>query len=97
MKQGTKAGSEKLPVDDHDGDGKQHLKHAEKDMVFKCFRCRPAPHHMAHGEVHQHEENDPGEEQTFFQLRSLFVFQSFIVRPGRCSPDSTGGPGSIFR
>ena len=39
---------------------------------------RPAPHHVTHGEVHQHDQEAQRPAQAAFELRGFVVFEGFL-------------------
>ncbi len=82
-----KAADEELLVDDHDDDGEEQLDEAHRDVVvFEKIRQRPAPHHMPHGDVHEHSQKADGRDETLFELWSFAVFQGiFCSNVGACA------------
>ena len=85
VQQAAEAAEEEALVDDHDDDRQQHLGKAHGDMVARQeARQRPAPHHMAHGGVHQHEQKSDRRDKAALQLRRFMVLQRLecIGRPG---------------
>ena len=79
MPQALESADEKFLVDDHDDSGKQKLYKTHCDMVvIKPCRQRPAPHHMSHGEVHQHEQKSDGSDQTMLEDRCLVILEGFF-------------------
>ena len=75
------AADEKLLVDDHDDHRQQQLRQAHGDMVAVIkLRQRPAPHHVAHGKIHQHEQKAQRPEKSAPQLRRLVVGERVRVR-----------------
>ena len=80
------AADEKLLVDDHDDDRQQQLRQAHGDVVAVIkLRQRPAPHHVAHGKVHQHEQKTQRPEESAPQLRRLVVGQRVGAGGGACA------------
>ena len=81
VKQTLKAADEEFLVDHHDDHGEKKLCKPHRHMVsIEKFRKRPVPHHMPHGEIHEDQEKTDGGDKSFFQDRSLMVFQGrFIV------------------
>ena len=55
--QALKPADKELLVDDHDNDRQKQLGQAHGHMIVVVESGQgPAPHHMAHGEVHQHQQ-----------------------------------------
>ena len=80
------AADEKLLVDDHDDHRQQQLRQAHGDVVAVIkLRQRPAPHHVAHGKVHQHEQKAQRPEESAPQLRRLVVSQRVSAGGGACA------------
>ena len=92
------AADEELLVDDHDDDGQQQLRQAHGDVVAVIKRRqRPAPHHVAHGKIHQHEQKAQRPDQSLrSQLRRLVVVRAALgVRrpaPALCCAPLTDAP-----
>ena len=56
MPEGLEAADEKALVDDHDDDREQKLRQAHRHVVIRVeARQRPAPHHVPHRNIHEHE------------------------------------------
>ena len=73
------AADKKRLIDDHDDTGQQQLHQSHGHMIpVEPRRQRPAPHHMAHGEVHQHQQEANRRDQAFFQLRRFVIRQGFF-------------------
>ena len=59
---------------------KQQLYQTHGDVVsIKEGGQRPAPHHMAHGEIHQRDQKADGDDESFFHLRGLCVLQHVVI------------------
>ena len=75
------AAHEKFLIDDHDDPGQQQLDKAHGDVVAaKPAWQRPAPHHVAHREIHQNEQKCDRGDQPLFKMRRLPVLQRACVR-----------------
>ena len=75
---------EKFLIDDHDDPGQQQLDKTHGDVVaVKPAWQRPAPHHMAHREIHQNEQKCDRGDQPLFKMRRLPVLQRTCVCRGR--------------
>ena len=75
---------EKFLIDDHDDPGQQQLDKTHSDVVaVKPAWQRPAPHHMAHREIHQNEQKCDRGDQPLFKMRRLPVLQRTCVCRGR--------------
>ena len=74
--QGPVARDKKLLIDDHD-DGRQQQLHQPQGhgVALEKGRNRPAAHHMAHGEVHQHRQKAHRPQEPPLQHRRLPVLQ----------------------
>ena len=73
------AADKEFLIDHHDDARKQQLHQTHGDVVaVKPLRQRPIPHHMPHGEVHQHQQEDHGGDQPLFQLRRFVVGQRVL-------------------
>ena len=86
MKQAFKAVDKKFLVDYHYNSCKKKLQNPYCNVIIcKKWGHRPAPHHMAHGKIHEDNEKACGTEQPFFQYGSFMVSQHiFVFRcPGR--------------
>ena len=78
------AADEKFLVDDHDDPGQQQLDKAHGDVVaVKPVRQRPVPHHVAHREIHQNEQERHGRDEPLFEMRRLVVRQRIGAGGGR--------------
>ena len=65
--QALRAADEKFLVDDHDDPGQQQLDKAHGDVIaVKPARQWPAPHHVAHREIHQNEQEGHGRDEPLF-------------------------------
>ena len=100
--QAPEAGDKEFLVDDHDGHGEQELGQAHGHMVaVKKGGQRPAPHHVAHGEVHQHQQEAQGRDETALERRGLPVPQGRPgLRRGGCPTVTPGRPllgGAVAR
>ena len=83
VQQALKAGDEKLLIDDHDDRREQELHQPHGDVVaFKPLRQRPAPHHMAHGKIHEHGEEAERGDEAALQDRRLAVGERIRRRSG---------------
>ena len=83
VKQALETADEKLPVDDHNNNGKQHLHQSHGNMVaVEKAGQRPVPHHVSHGNIHQNRQESHRGDQTLFQHRGIVIFQRRLV--GRC-------------
>ena len=86
---------EELLVDDHHDARQQQLDKAHGNMVaVKPVGQRPAPHHVAHGEVHQHQQKAHRCDQAALELGRLMVGQGVQIGigagSGRCAARSLG-------
>ena len=82
VEEGAESGCEEIPVDDHDDCREDHLCQGQADVVVdQKRRKRPAPHIMAHGDVHEGREKEDGELQSSEKLRGRAVFQGILL-PG---------------
>ena len=79
--QRPKSAGEKLAVDKHHNKRQQHLRQGQCQMiVLKPYRQRPVPHVMAHGDVHQHQQEADRQRQAALQFRSLMILKSLFLR-----------------
>ena len=82
--QGLIAADEELLVDDHDDPRQQQLGQAHGHMVVVVKRRQgPAPHHVAHGKVHQHQQKAHGPDKPPPDTGRLVVLQLLLVGAGR--------------
>ena len=74
--QALEAADKEFLVDDHDNDRQKQLgqPHGHVIIVIES-RQRPAPHHVTHGEVHQHQQEAHRPDQPLFQKRGLVILQ----------------------
>ena len=83
MEQALEAADEELLVDDHDDAGQQQLDQGHRDVVaVKPGGQGPAPHHVSHGEVHQHQQKAQGGNQPPPEFGGLVVGQGFQAASG---------------
>ena len=83
MDEAFEAADEKLLVDDHDDARQDQLDEAHGDVVaVEPVRQGPAPHHVAHGEVHQHQQETQRGDEAALELGSLVVGQCVEVGIG---------------
>ncbi len=74
---------EELLVDDHDDACQQQLDKAHGNVVaVEPVRQGPAPHHMAHGEVHQYQQEAQRGDEPPFEFGRLVVGQCIQVGAG---------------
>ncbi len=79
---------EELLVDDHDDPGQQQLDKTHGDVVaVEPVGEGPAPHHVAHGEVHQNQQEAQRGDEAALELRRLMV--------GQCVQIGAGAVGSV--
>ena len=102
MPQALEAADEELLVDDHDDDGQQQLRQPHRHMVVVIERRqRPAPHHMPHGEIHQHDQKADRPDQTPLEHRRIVILQLFLGFRGRrralCALDRRAIAGFLHR
>ena len=84
MPQGLIAADEELLVDDHDDHRQQQLGQPHGHMVVVVKRRQgPAPHHVAHGKVHQHQQKAHGPDKPPPDTGRLAVLQLLLVGAGR--------------
>ena len=77
--QALKAGDKKLLVDHHDDHSQIELDQCLSHIVLRQEgRQGPAPHHGAHGEVHQYRQEAHRPDQTLFEDRRLLVLQGLL-------------------
>ena len=82
---------EELLVDDHDDARQQQLDKAHGDVVaVEPVGQGPAPHHVAHGEVHQHQQEAQRGDETALELRCLAVGQCIEAGTGARSLTGRG-------
>ena len=82
--QGLIAADEELLVDDHDDHRQQQLGQPHGHMVVVVKRRQgPAPHHVAHGKVHQHQQKAHGPDKPPPDTGRLVVLQLLLVGAGR--------------
>ena len=83
MDEALEAVDEELLVDDHDDARQQQLDEAHSDVVaVEPVGQGPAPHHVAHGEVHQHQQEAQRGDEAALELRCLVVGQCIEVGAG---------------
>ena len=83
VEEALEAVDEELLVDDHHDARQQKLNEAHRDMVaIEPVGERPAPHHVPHGKVHQHRQEEKGGNEPLFQFGGLVVGQSVEVGAG---------------
>ena len=76
VREALEAGDEELLVDYHDDDGQVELDERLSHIVGRQeLRQRPAPHHRAHGEIHEHYQEAYGRNQAALEHRSLVILQ----------------------
>ena len=64
--QTLKSVDEKLLVDHHDDTSQEQLYQSHGYVIaVKPFRQWPSPHHVPHGEIHQHQQKSHGCDKTF--------------------------------
>ena len=80
------AADEEFLVDDHDDDrsAASRARPMATWLPARKRRQRPAPHHVAHGEVHQHDQKADRGDEAVLQLRRFMVLQRLecLGRPG---------------
>ena len=82
---------EKLLVDHHHDACQQQLHQTHGNVVaVKPAGQRPAPHHVPHGKVHQHQQKAQRGDEPPFQLGRFVVSQRVQLCAG------AGGCGSLF-
>ena len=89
---------EELLVDHHHDARQQQLDKAHGNMVaVKPVGQRPAPHHVAHGKVHQYQQKAQRSNQPPLELGRLVVGQRVQVGAGGAGGGSTGrlGAGTV--
>ena len=80
MEQTLEAVDEELLIDDHDGDGQQHLNQPHSDVIIvKKSRKTPAPHHMPHREVHQNDEKSQRRDEPTFEDRRFMIGKRVLL------------------
>ena len=83
VSQAFEAANEKPLVHHHDGGAEDQFVNADGEhIVAQERRNGPAPHMMAHGNVHQRQEKDQGDYQPPEDLRALCVLQRRSFRLG---------------
>ena len=83
VEEALEAVDEELLVDDHHDARQQQLNEAHRDVVaVEPVGERPAPHHVPHGKVHQHRQEEKGGDEPLFQFGGLVVGQSVEVGAG---------------
>ena len=83
VEEALEAVDEELLVDDHHDARQQQLNEAHRDVVaVKPVGERPAPHHVPHGKVHQHRQEEKGGDEPLFQFGGLVVGQGIEVGAG---------------
>ena len=78
---------EKFLVNHHHRRCQQQLQQPHGDMIsLHERRYGPVPHHMAHGEIHQNQQESQGPQQTALQYRRFLIPQGFLRlrRAGDC-------------
>ena len=76
VREAPEAGDEELLVDDHDYNSQIELDERLGHVVRgQEIRQRPAPHHGAHGEIHEHYEEADGRDQAALEHRGLVVLK----------------------
>ena len=80
MQEAGEAADEELFVDEQDDGGQDHLNEAHGHVVpFEPGRDGPAPHMVAHGEVHEDEQKAQGPQQPLLQHRRLPILQGLLL------------------
>ena len=89
--QGFETADEEFLVDDHN-DGRQHqLEQGDRQRVLRQDSGqRPAPHHMAHADIHQHQQESQRPDQPLLELRRFVIGQDVISRGGAPLPFHRG-------
>ena len=83
VNQPFEAADKELLVDDHHGGGKQQLHQAHSDVIVSHERGkRPAPHHVAHGEVHQHDEEAERRDEPALERGRLVIGKRILAKGG---------------
>ena len=83
VEEALEAVDEELLVDDHDDARQQQLHKAHGDVVaVEPAGQGPAPHHVAHGEVHQHQQKAQRRNEPPLELGGLVVGQRVKVGAG---------------
>ena len=68
---------EKMLIYDHDRDGQKKLRKSHRHMIFlKEPRERPIPHHVSHGEVHEHRKERKRCDKSFPESGRFAVLES---------------------
>ena len=87
MPQALKAADKKFLVDDQDAPCKQQLHQSHCHMVpVKPMGQRPVPHHMPHGEIHQHQQqchrgDEPAADPGGFRIPKGILGHSILLCP----------------
>ena len=77
MKKPFEAAYKEFLVDDHYDSGKKKLGKTYGNAVFrKKFRKRPAPHGVAHGNIHQSRKKTERSNKAFFKNGGLLILKS---------------------
>ena len=74
------AADEKLLVDHHDDGGKQQLRKAERSGGVQKAGNGEMPHGVAHGNVHEQDQEKEGREQPFFEPGRFSVPEGIVFR-----------------
>ena len=76
MPQALETADEKFLIDYHHDGREQQLRQPHGDVIVRVKRGqRPAPHHVAHREIHQHYQKTERPEEPTLQLWRFMVFQ----------------------
>ena len=68
---------EKMLIYDHDRDGQKKLRKSHRHMIsLKEPRERPIPHHVSHGEVHEHRKERKRCDKSFPESGRFAVLES---------------------
>ena len=83
VEEALEAVEEELLVDDHDDAGQQQLDEAHGNVVaVKPVGEGPAPHHVSHGEVHQHQQKAQRGDEPPLELGRLMIGQGVQIGAG---------------
>ena len=81
VEEALEAVDEELLVDDHDDAGQQQLDEAHGNVVA-IKPVGEGPHHVAHGEVHQHQQKAQRGDEPPLELGRLMVGQGVQIGAG---------------
>ena len=76
MKQALETAYEEFLVDYHHGDCQKHLRKSHRNVIALIeFRQRPAPHHVPHRKIHEHQQKAQRPDQPLFQQRRFVILE----------------------